>query len=83
MAELGQFLVLELRDSGFDVKYGIDRRAGAIAAGIPVLTLEHELPLVDVVIVTAVYFFNQIADSLTDRLECPVISIEDVLYSIP
>lgn len=83
MAELGQFLVAELRNFGLDVKYGIDRRAGTVAAEIPVLTLEDELPLVDVVIVTAVYYFNQIADSLKDRLECPVISIEDVLYSIP
>ena len=83
MAELGQFFVSELENSGFDIKYGIDRRAGAITAKIPVLTLEDMLPPVDVVIVTVVYYFNQIADSLKDRLECPVISIEDVLYSIP
>ncbi len=83
MAELGQFLVVELRNSGVHVKYGIDRRAGVISAEIPVLTLEEELPPVDAVIVTAVYYFNQIADSLKERLECPVISIEDVLYSIP
>lgn len=83
MAELGQFFVSELENSGFDIKYGIDRRAGAITAKIPVLTLEDMLPPVDVVIVTVVYYFNQIADSLKNRLECPVISIEDVLYSIP
>lgn len=83
MAELGQLFVSELRNSGLDVKYGIDCRAGTIAAEIPVLTMEDELPLVDVVIVTAVYYFNQIADCLKDRMECPVISIEDVLYSIP
>lgn len=83
MAELGQFLVVELRNSGVHIKYGIDRRAGVISIEIPVLTLEDELPPVDAVIVTAVYYFNQIADSLKDRLECPVISIEDILYSIP
>lgn len=83
MAELGQLFVSELRKFGLDVKYGIDCRAGTITAEIPVLTLEDELPPVDVVIVTAVYYFNQIADSLKDRLECPVISIQDVLYSIP
>lgn len=83
MAELGQFFVMELENSGLDVKYGIDRRAEMIAAEIPVLTLEDDLPPVDVVIVTAVYYFNQIADCLKDKLECPVISIEDILYSIP
>ena len=83
MAELGQFFVMELENSGLDVKYGIDRRAETIAAEIPVLTLEDDLPPVDVVIVTAVYYFNQIADCLKDKLECPVISIEDILYSIP
>ena len=76
-------LVVDYRNSGVHIKYGIDRRAGVISAEIPVLTLEDELPPVDAVIVTAVYYFNQIADSLKDRLECPVISIEDILYSIP
>lgn len=83
MAELGQFFIAELKKTGINVRYGIDRRAEAISAGIPILTLDDELPSVDVVVVTAVYYFSQIVASLQDKLECPVISIEDLLYSLP
>lgn len=82
MTELGQFLVSELRVSPICVRYGIDRRAEELHAEVPILTMEDKLPMVDAVVVTAVFYFDQIASELQDRLECPVISLEDVLYSM-
>ena len=82
MSDLGQFLSDELQNSEIEVVYGIDRRADKLSAQVPILTMEDELPVVDVCVVTAAYYFNQITEELQKKLECPIISIEDILYSI-
>lgn len=82
MTELGQFMVSELKDSPISVMYAIDRRAGELQAEVPILTLEDELPPVDAVVVTAVFYYEQIAAELQNRIESAVVSLEDILYSI-
>ena len=79
---MGQFLLDELRDTNIEVLYGIDRRADKLSVEIPTVTMEEDLRPVDVCVVTAAYFFNQITEELQKKLECPIISIEDILYSI-
>ena len=51
-------------------------------AEVPILTIEDELPEVDVVVVTAVFYYDQIAEGLLNRIECPVVSLEDILYNV-
>lgn len=82
MSDLGNYLLQELVNTGIEVIYAIDRRAGKIQAGIPILSIEDELSEVDAIIITATYFFNQIDEDLRKKVHCPVISIEDVLYTI-
>ena len=82
MSDLGQFLFEELKHSDIKVLYAIDRRADKLSSEVPLITIDDEMQPVDVCIITAVYYFNQIADELQNKLDCPIISIEDVLYSI-
>jgi len=82
MAELGRYLISELRTSAINIRYGIDRRAEILKAEVPILTIEDELPEVDVVVVTAVFYYDQIAEGLLNRIECPVVSLEDILYNV-
>ncbi len=82
MSDLGMYLLNELANSSVQVSYGIDRRAEKLELGFPVLTIEDALPKVDVIIVTAVYFFREIDVQLRQKVLCPVISLEDVLYTI-
>lgn len=79
MAELGEYLYDELKNAGIHVCYGIDRRAEKLDFQIPIMKPEDELFEVDAVIVTAVAFMEEIAESLSKKLEAPIISIEDVL----
>ena len=46
------------------------------------MSVEDELEEVDAVIVTAVTFFDDILEKLSQKLDCPVISLEDILYEI-
>lgn len=82
MGELGEKLLRELDDSDIMVKYGIDRSADTVYVPIDVYRSEEELLPVDVVVVTAIHYFNEIEKDLSRKLDCPIVSIEDVLWEI-
>lgn len=82
MSFLGERLLNELRNSEIQVAYGIDRNANAIYSEIEIKTLEEELEPVDVIVVTAISFFDEIEYELEKKVDCPIISIEDVLYDM-
>ena len=82
MSFIGETLVEELKNTNICVKYGIDKRAYGIASDIDVITLEEELGDVDVIVVTAITFFEEIAEELEKKVDCPIISLEDILYEI-
>lgn len=82
MSYLGERLVDELKGSGIEVKYAIDKNADNIYADVEVKQPSDDLPEVDAVVVTAVYFFDEIESELAELVDCPVISLEDVLFEV-
>lgn len=82
MSYAGETLMEDLKDSGICVKYGIDKRADRIYEEIDVVTMEDDLPEVDAVVVTAITFFDEIEEELGNKLNCPILSLEDVLYEV-
>lgn len=82
MSYVGETLLDELKDTGVEVAYGIDVNADKIYLDVHTVTLEEELENVDAVVVTAITFFDEIEKKLTERLECPIVSLEDILYEI-
>lgn len=82
MSYAGETLMDELKNSGICVKYGIDKRVGRIYEEIDVVTMEDDLPEVDAIVVTAITFFDEIEEELGNKLNCPILSLEDVLYEV-
>lgn len=82
MSYAGETLVDELKGSDVEIAYGIDRKADTIYADIDVVSLEDSLESVDAVVVTAVTFFDEIEAKLCEKVECPIISLEDILYEV-
>ena len=80
MKELGERLLDELKDSGITVKYAIDKNADEIYTDVDIVTPEERLEPVDVIVVTAIYYFDEIADMLSEKVDYPVVSLEDILY---
>ncbi len=76
--DVGKCLLAELSASDIEVRYVIDRRQ--LELNLPVYSPEDDLPAVDCVIVTAVMDYGEISRSLKDKLDCCVISIEDIVY---
>lgn len=82
MSYAGETLLGELRDTDTTVLYAIDRNADAICADVDIVSLEDEWETVDAIVVTAVTFFDEIEEMLLEKVDCPILSLEDVLYEI-
>ena len=44
--------------------------------------MEDTLDDVDAIVVTAVTFFDEIEDELHKKVNCPILSLEDILYEV-
>ena len=82
MKELGERLYDELKNSEIAVKYVIDQNADAIYADVDVVAPEDSLEDVDVVVVTAIHYFEEIESMLGEKVDYPIISLEDIIYEI-
>lgn len=82
MKELGERLYDELQNSGITVKYIIDKNADTIYADVDVITPDDDLEPVDVIVVTAIYFFDEIEELLSEKVNYPIVSLEDILYEV-
>lgn len=82
LSYVGERLLDELKDCGIKVKYAIDKNADSLNTDIDVYLPDEELPDADVIVVTAIYFFDEIYNNLIDKVSCPIVSFEDVLYEI-
>lgn len=82
MSYVGRTLVEELKNSDVNIAYGIDKRADSFDSEVDIITLDDELDEVDAIVVTAITFFDEIADVLESKVDCPIINLEDVLYEV-
>ena len=82
MSYAGETFIDELKGSKAEIVYGIDQRANSIYADVDIFSVDDALKEVDVVVVTAITFFDEIEEKLSRKLDCPIISLEDVLYEI-
>ena len=79
MKEVGERLYEELKDTKTEVKYAVDQNAESIYADIDVYSPDDDLPEVDVIVVTATYYYNRILNNIKDKISCPIISLDDVI----
>lgn len=82
MSYVGETLIEELRGTDVQVAYGIDKNASSIYSEIDVSSMEDSLEEVDVVVVTAITFFDEIEKELKTKVNCPIVSLEDILNAM-
>lgn len=82
MSNVGETLIRELKESDIQILYGIDRNADSIFSDIDVVTPESLKDEVDAVVVTAISFFDEIEEMLSEKVSCPILSLEDILYEV-
>lgn len=77
---LGQRLRDELEESKVKVKYAIDKKTEVEDWQVPIFHPDENLPEVDAIIITPVFDFLEIKQKLSVKMECPIISIEALLF---
>ena len=82
MGEMGNRLYDELKESDIEIKYAIDKNAVNTYSELEVINPEEEFPEVDIIVVTATFAFDEIANAVKGKVVCPVISLEDVVYAV-
>lgn len=82
MSYAGETLVDKLKDTGITIAYGIDKNADSIYADVDVVTMDDSLDKVDAVVVTSITFFDEVEEILSRKVDCPILSLEDILYEV-
>ena len=82
MSDVGETLLEELKNTRTEVAYGIDRKVFSRKMDIKMVSPDDMLECVDAIIVTAIDYYDEIKEKLRGRVECRVISIEDVIFEV-
>lgn len=84
MGEMGNRLYEELKKTNINVKYAVDKSAFLIYPELESINMEkaQELPEVDVIVVTAAFAFDEIEESLKEKTDSPIISLQNIIFQI-
>lgn len=82
LSYVGETLLNELKNTDIQVDYAVDRNIGREIEGVKVYSPEDMLENVDAIIVTAIMSFDEIKEKLEEKVTCPIISLEDIIYEI-
>ena len=82
MGELGTRLYEELKDSNIVIKYVADKSSSINMPDVNISDVKDMSDDVDVIVVTPIFAMDDIRIMLEKRLNCPIISLEDIVYEI-
>lgn len=80
MGDLGICFYAQLKETDIFIDHVVDRNAKNIISDAPAYTPDCDLPEVDVVVITAIQFFDEIKNKISEKYNCPIVSLEDVIY---
>lgn len=80
MGNIGRHLYAELKDSNIKVEYAIDKNTKLNIDDLDIISLEDDFMEVDAVIITVPFEFYSIEEKLSQKVKCPIISIEELIY---
>ena len=81
--QLAECLYRELENTNIKVLYGVDRdKYGVYTESFNVFQPDDILEEVDVLVVTALSHFEEIRQDMTGRINCPIISLREVIEEV-
>lgn len=82
MGELGNRLSKELQNTDVEIVYAVDKSPINTFSELDVIGIDEVTDNVDAIIVTAIFAMDDITNELKEYVNVPIISLEDVIYSI-
>lgn len=80
-SDIGELLYRDLEKSNARVEYFIDKNAKKLMSDIPVYELSEELPSVDIVIITPIYYYSEILNEL-NKYGLKSVGLDTILLQI-
>lgn len=80
MGELGKRFYEECKETGLELCYAIDRNPSGAYKELDIIGMKDCFAPVDVIVVTAIFDYDEIAGALREKTKIPVVSLEDVVY---
>lgn len=78
--DIGRYLVKSLKGTDITVEYIIDKTICPNQIdGMPVYRPYDKLPIVDAVIVTPIWDYMRIRETVSEQIPCPIISLEEII----
>lgn len=82
MGDVGNLLYKELKNTQIIVKYAIDRLPESTYSDLNVFGKDDDLTEVDVIVVTVNFDFEEISNELKRKINCPIISVDEVVFGV-
>ena len=83
MSYVGQRLVDELENKAVEVKYCIDKNTtGSTYKSKKITNIDGIDKDVDCIVVTPVFYFDEIAKEIRDKVSVKVVSLEEIIYGL-
>ncbi len=79
---VGETFLAELKNSEIDIAYGIDRRESITYSDLKIISPDMIMEDVDMIVVTAIDYFEEIEEKLKEKMKCPIISLEDIIFNV-
>lgn len=79
MGKAGKILYDQLQRTDVEIRYVIDQNTNLKYKDLRIVSPQSELPDVDLIIITVVYEYNAIARQLRKKVNCPLLSLEQLL----
>lgn len=79
---VGITLLRELQNSNINIKYVIDKNKNVFISKCKIVDPDAYLENVDAIIVTSVYYYQEIRRELLTKINCPIISLRDILKGL-
>lgn len=82
MGYIGRTLYEYLKSEGFEINNLIDQSSFKRIDGMTIKKIDDEHVSTDAVIVTAIYYFEELEDKLKTKFKEPVLSLADIIYKV-
>ena len=81
MSYIGRRLYKELLKEDIKIKY-LDKNKGMNIDNREINQIDECKDSADIVIVTAIYYFEDLKDELKMKFQCPILSLADIIYKM-
>lgn len=80
--KLGTHLFYELKKTDIEVLFGIDKNCERILFPVNVYSPDQQLPRADAVIITVIGKYGEISKLLGEKMNCPMIPLEEIIQEL-